>query len=104
MVLTIAKEITFTPDAMGNKKAKDKFTVTYRIPTALDIEKLIGNKVKDSDVFAEFVIKTDGIVDEHGALVKPTDIPKMNGTYPLVTEVAAAVLRAGMLSVEEKNA
>ncbi len=103
MVLTIAKEITMKPKAMGNDKAHDKFSVVYLVPTALDIERLIGAKVKDSDVFSEFVKAVPGIVDEKGEPVKASEIPKMNGTYPLVTEVAAAILKSGMLSVEEKN-
>lgn len=103
MILSIAKEKTITPEALGNKKAKDPSTVTFKVPTSAEMERLLTEKPRDSEVFSEFVIRTT-FTDGQGALIKPSTIPSMPGVYPLVAEVAREILMSGMLGPNEKNA
>jgi hypothetical protein len=102
MILSIAKEKTITPEALGNKKAKDPSTVTFKVPTSTDMERLLTEKPKDSEVFSEFVIQMT-FTDDQGASIQPATIPSMPGVYPLVAEVAREILMSGMLGTDEKN-
>ena len=103
MILTIAKEKTVTPKALGNKKSSDPSTVTFKVPTSADMEKLLTEKTKDNTVFTEFVINTT-FMDDKGNVILPASIPSMPGAYSLVAEIARDILMAGMLGPDEKNA
>jgi len=106
MKITIAKEKTVFPKTIGNDKAdqSDKFTVTFRVPNAAEMEEVLTEKTPDTKMFGKFVTKVTGLTDELGVEIKVSDIVPLPGTYSLVAEIAQDILRAGMLTVDEKNA
>jgi N-acetyl-gamma-glutamylphosphate reductase len=106
MKITINREKTIFPKTLGNDKADqpDKFTVTFRVPNAAEMEEVLTEKTPDTKMFGKFVTKVTGLTDDLLTEIKATDIVALPGTYPLVAETAQEILRAGMLTVDEKNA
>ncbi|NCC90207.1 MAG: hypothetical protein EOM01_07660 [Spirochaetia bacterium] len=102
MILTISRTKTITPKALGNNKAKEPSTVTFRIPTSEETEKFLAEKTPDNKMFTQFV-ESMTFTDEAGEPFKPADFPKLPGVYALVSEVANEIVKAGMLGTETKN-
>lgn len=103
MILSINRTKTITPKSLGNDKEAIPSTVTYRVPTAEDVEKYVmTEKAPDSKMFSVFVTETT-FTDEKGEPIKPADFPKISGVYPLISEIANAIVNDGMLGVGIKN-
>lgn len=98
MVITLARELTYSWDKHPEVK------VTYRVPTAEDVEKLLREKPGDCEVFSSFATKVDGLTDDAGKAYGIEDIVKLPGLWMLVTGVAKAVMEAATIGVDGKNA
>ena len=102
MILSISKTRTITPKSFGNDKETVPSTITYRVPTAEEIEKHLAEKTSNAKMFVLYT-ESSTFTDDKGNEIKPADIPKMSGTYALVNEVATAIVKSGMLGTDVKN-
>ncbi len=104
MVITIAREITYTPKVWKNDKATTPFTVTFKVPTAEDMERVMQEKPSDTKLFQEFVVKTEHLeIDATGTSHTAATLVSAPGTYALISEVAGEIMRYGVLGEAEKK-
>ncbi len=97
MIISIEREKTYVPDGFP------EVTISYKVPTAEDFEKIIREKPGDCDVFKAFVKKVGGVTDEQGNGYKPEDIVQLPGTWPMVTGAAKEIIESATLGADGKN-
>lgn len=105
MVITIVREITYTPKVWKNNKAANPFTVTFKVPTAEDMERVMQEKPSDTKLFQEFVVRTERLeADAAGTPHTASSLVSAPGTFALISEVAGEIMRYGLLGEDEKKA
>ncbi len=78
-------------------------TVSFKVPNAIETEKMILEKANDTAVFKNFVTKIESKDYENLNEAFPSEVVNLPGTYPLIREVASAIIKAAMFTPEEKN-
>ena len=95
-MITITKEKTVTIPFAGTEAL-----VRFKVPSAIDVEELRSENLKDSDIFKKFVLEVS--VEIEGYNEFPSAIISLPGSYPLVRDTALQIINAAMLTDFEKN-
>ena len=82
--------------------ADKNVSVTWKVPTPVDMTEVALKGDKYIDFFQRFVNNISSDIPElHGAF--PSDVVKLPGTWGLVTEVAKDIILSSVIGDEEKN-
>lgn len=77
--------------------------ITYRIPSAVELEEVFVNKLKDSELFKKFVIRidSDDISDIEGKSAK--DFLDLPGAFKAMNAVCRDLIAMSTIGETEKN-
>lgn len=105
MNLTVSKNVVYIPKAWGNDKAEEKeqIKIRYDVLTAVEMEDVVVNKPKDTELFKRFVTDINNLTWD-GIPVETADgVLEIPGSYGLVSEVAQEIVGRSLLKDVEKN-
>ena len=105
MNLTVSKNMTYVPKAWGNDKVEEKnqIKVRFNVLTAVEMEDVILNKPKDTELFKKNVQGVENLSWD-GLPVETADgVLEIPGGYALVSEVAQEIVGRSLLKDVEKN-